>query len=173
MDPETTKTLLILRHAKSDWTTGVGDFDRPLTPRGRRDARAAGALLTRYDIDLVWCSAARRTLDTWSEADAGGARATFVDSRRSFYQAWADELIAGLRDLGDDIQTLVVVGHQPTVGELVATLAQPSALADQVARHYPTAGLATLTYHGPWRSFDLGSFRLERFETARDPGPAN
>jgi len=33
------KLLLILRHGKSDWTTGLEDFDRPLVGRGRKGAR--------------------------------------------------------------------------------------------------------------------------------------
>ncbi|MFC7481813.1 SixA phosphatase family protein [Luedemannella flava] len=63
----TIRTLAILRHAKADNPPGVADLDRPLTPRGHADATAAGAWLAAKAIlpDLVICSPARRTRETW------------------------------------------------------------------------------------------------------------
>jgi phosphohistidine phosphatase len=144
------KTILVLRHAKSDWTTGAADFDRPLTARGRRGARQAGAVLRNYDIDLVWCSGARRTRETWELAQAGGAHTRELDVRRSFYGVWADSLLSELTLLDESVSQLLIVNHQPTVGDLVDALAQPSELADQVAYHFPTAALAVLVWDGTW-----------------------
>ena len=63
----TTRTLVILRHAKAANPEGVADPDRPLTSRGHADAAAAGAWLAHRDLqpDLVLCSSARRTRETW------------------------------------------------------------------------------------------------------------
>jgi phosphohistidine phosphatase len=60
------RRLILLRHAKSDWPEGP-DLDRPLAKRGRRDAPRIGRWLHEhgYRPDVVICSAARRTQQTW------------------------------------------------------------------------------------------------------------
>jgi len=161
------KTILVLRHAKSAWGSGVPDLERPLTQRGLGDARAAGQMLAQYDIDLVWCSAATRTEQTWEQARLGGARAEAVESRQSFYDAWAEDLLAELTTLEESVGTVLIIGHQPTVGELVIMLAKPSALTDQVGEHYPTAGLAVLTFNGSWPDLRPGSASLTSFAAGR------
>src|ERR1700733_6103572 len=71
MATDPTRRLVLLRHAKSAWVDGP-DHDRPLGKRGRRDAPRAGRWLGRsgYVPDLVVCSTARRTRDTWRLAAA-------------------------------------------------------------------------------------------------------
>jgi phosphohistidine phosphatase len=61
------RRLIALRHAKSDWSGGVTDHDRPLAGRGRREAALAGRWLRENaaDIDLVVCSSATRARQTW------------------------------------------------------------------------------------------------------------
>ena len=159
-------TLIVMRHAKSSWQTGCADIDRPLCERGRRDALAAGALLAEFAIDLVWCSSALRARQTWEQACRGGASAARTVVDKSLYDTWADELITDLAAL-DGEATVLIVGHQPTVGDLVTTLAQPSALRAQVATHYPTAGIAVLSHSGAWDTLAPGSAILTRFEAPR------
>ena len=69
--------LYLLRHAKSDWDETLTDHDRPLASRGVRDATAAGRLLAvpGWRPDLVLCSTAVRTVQTWQRASAAGADA--------------------------------------------------------------------------------------------------
>jgi phosphohistidine phosphatase len=162
-----TKTLIILRHAKSDWSTGAPDFDRPLTDLGRLDAHAAGNLISSYPIDLVWCSAAKRTQETWEQAHLGGAQAKEIDVRRSFYDTWVDALISEMTLLDDTVSTLAIVNHQPTVGDLVFILARPSTLTSQVSEHFPTAGVAVLSYQGSWASIRGQDLVLDRFDRVR------
>ena len=71
------RTLVIVRHAKSSWDYDVDDHERPLSARGRRDAEALGRLLSQRSLrpDLVFCSTATRTRQTWEYARAGGASA--------------------------------------------------------------------------------------------------
>src|ERR1035441_5301802 len=66
-----TRQLVLLRHAKSAWLD-VPDHDRPLAKRGLRDAPGAGRWLRQagYVPDLVVCSTARRTSETWELAAA-------------------------------------------------------------------------------------------------------
>jgi len=161
------KTLLVLRHAKSSWKTGASDLQRPLSERGLRDAQVAGALLAEYPIDLTWCSSAKRARQTWDEAQAGGATASRTEVSEAVYYAWADELIAEINALDESVATLLIVGHQPTVGDLVTTLAKPSDLAEQAAEHYPTAGIAVLTYRGGWKTLGPDKAVLTRFEKPR------
>ena len=61
-----TRRLILLRHAKSDWPD-VPDRDRPLAKRGRRDAPKIGRWLREHGYlpDIVICSDARRTRQTW------------------------------------------------------------------------------------------------------------
>jgi phosphohistidine phosphatase len=73
MDSVTVRTLVILRHAKATPYRGDdSDVDRPLTARGRADATAAGHWLAAHDLrpDLVLCSPARRTRETWAAVGA-------------------------------------------------------------------------------------------------------
>ena len=163
----TNKTIIVIRHAKSDWTTGAADFDRPLLPRGQKDAYAIGSLLEPYDIDLVWCSAAKRAQETWKRASLGGAHAQSIDCRRSFYDAWTNSLISEMATLDESLSTLAIVNHQPLVGNLVDTLAQPSALTAQVASHFPTAGVAILAHQGLWKELHFASATLLSFTRVR------
>ncbi|WP_230211275.1 SixA phosphatase family protein [Streptomyces kaniharaensis] len=66
------RTLIVLRHAKSAWPPDVPDWERPLGPRGRRDAPEAGRWLRRRGLvpDTVVCSPARRARETWELAGA-------------------------------------------------------------------------------------------------------
>ena len=60
------RTLLLLRHAKSDYPAGVADHERPLAPRGKREAALAGDWLRANvpAVDAVLCSTATRTRET-------------------------------------------------------------------------------------------------------------
>ena len=162
-----TKTLIIIRHAKSDWSTGEADINRPLTDRGQRDSYAIGSILAPYNIDLVWCSAATRTCQTWDQAHEGGANATEVDVRKSFYTIRADTLMTEMTLLDETVTTLALVNHQPTVGELVHILAQPSPLSRQAVDHFPTAGVAILTFHTPWADLSWHKLTLDTFTKVR------
>ena len=77
-----TRRLILLRHAKSAWPEDVPDHERPLAPRGRRAALAAGGWLRKADDapDRVPCSTARRARETWqlAEQKLGAHRRPFL-----------------------------------------------------------------------------------------------
>ncbi|MGW2303306.1 SixA phosphatase family protein [Streptomyces sp. NPDC001809] len=114
-----------MRHAKSAWPEGVADRDRPLGPRGLRDAPAAGRFLaeTTGPPDLVLCSPARRARGTWelAAAELDGPVPTRLDPR--VYGADATELLDVLHRVPDEVGTLLLVGHNPGLEELVLLLA--------------------------------------------------
>lgn len=160
-------TLILMRHAKSSWTTGEADHRRPLSGRGVRDATAAGALLAGFPIDRVLSSSSTRTRQTWARAEAGGARCSDVTFTDELYGAWTDTVIDLLRELDGSVGTALVLGHEPTMSSVIEVLAEPSELADEAVRHYPTSALAVLEFDCPWSELGGGAARLVRFEIPR------
>jgi len=172
-DPEPAQhTLVLVRHAKSSWESDVDDHDRPLSGRGRRDAVAIGQELARRGIrpDLVLCSSAVRTRQTWQQAVAGGAQAAEVRYQPEIYHAWVPELTSIIRELPDSASTVVVLGHAPGIPDLVEFLAVREHRSPQWARmdeKFPTAALAILSVRGPWAEVGRSRATLAAFDVAR------
>ena len=120
------KTLLVLRHGKSNWgEPAQNDHDRPLKKRGRRGARSIGRQLLEADLlpDLVLSSTARRARATARRClEASGAEAR-IELTRDLYGTGATRHLEeiGRRARNDDA-TVMVVGHNPDLEDLVAVL---------------------------------------------------
>jgi len=118
------KTLLLMRHAKSDWDADYGpDHDRPLNDRGLRSARIMGRVLADEGLvpDLIISSTAVRARRTAELAIDAGGWDTHLVLDRSLY----DEGPRGVLEAGasaPDVDTVMLVGHQPTWSMLVSTL---------------------------------------------------
>ena len=100
-----TRELLLLRHGKSDWSTGVDDFDRPLIDRGKRSAQRVGAWLAQQDMvpDIIVTSPAERALLTAQKACKAmgyGDQGIYMDKR--IYAADLDALLEVLADCPAD-----------------------------------------------------------------------
>jgi phosphohistidine phosphatase len=138
-------TLVLLRHAKSDWAEDVADIARPLGKRGRRQAPEAGRWLrVGLDrIDLAVVSPAARAWTTWELASAELATPPDprVDDR--VYAASAEQLLAVVRELPDDLGTVLLVGHNPGLEDLVTLL------TDEWVP-LPTSAIAVLELPGSW-----------------------
>ena len=165
------KRLVVLRHAKSDWPVGVADRDRPLGRRGQRDAPAAGRWIAEHVgvPDTVWCSPARRTKETWEllAAQLGGTPPVEFDER--IYEASVSDLVEVLRETAKGSSSVLLVGHNPGVQELVLALAggQRSEVQMLAETKFPTSGVALLDVNGPWREVTAGSARLAAFAVPR------
>lgn len=165
------KRLAVLRHAKSDWPAGVADRDRPLGRRGQRDAPAAGRWIAEHVgvPDVVWCSPARRTRETWEllAPQLGGSPAVEFDER--IYEASVSDLIEVLRETAKGSSSVLLVGHNPGVQELVLALAggQHNEVQMLAETKFPTSGVALLDVNGPWRELASGSARLADFAVPR------
>ena len=165
--PMTERTLILMRHAKADRPPGVRDEDRPLTARGHADAAAAGAWLARGRLrpDLVLCSPAKRTRQTWH----GVAVALAADStptvryERELYEGDAEDLLTVLRGVDPNARTVLLIGHNPAVSQLSAML-DPAAEADSDGLR--TSGLAVHRC-ADWRDFGRGEAVLAATHTAR------
>ena len=161
------KRLFLLRHAKSSWDDpALDDHDRPLAARGRTAANLIRAHLVReqVQISLVLCSSARRTLQTLDLIAVSGE----IRIEREIYDASADELLARLQRVGDEIDAVMVIGHNPGIHDLAVSLA--ASPGDLAAKKFPTGALATLTFTGPWRALEPGHADLDAFVTPRQLG---
>lgn len=141
------KTVLLLRHAKSDWgDPGLADFDRPLAGRGLKDAPRIGQVLADFDIipDKIVASPARRAKQTAElVAEACGYKKTAIEWHESFYGGYSDDLIAALQALPDPVERAMLVGHNPTMEETAAALLAGDT-DENLTITIPTAGLLCL-----------------------------
>src|SRR3954463_12340424 len=118
------RTLVLMRHAKSDYPPGAADHDRPLAPRGIREAGLAGDWLRSQfpTIDAVLCSTAARTRETLARA-AIDAPVRFADR---LYDAAPGTVIEEINSVDDEVATVLVIGHEPAMSRVALTLADAS-----------------------------------------------
>jgi phosphohistidine phosphatase len=160
------KRLWLLRHLKSSWDEpGLADHDRPLAPRGQKAGKRVRRWASEHDVrpDLVLCSTAvraRATLDLVSPA----LGAPVVEIEGGLYHAWADDLLARLRIVAPDLESVLMIGHNPGLHELAALLAPPGPAA------FPTGALAELQVDvDEWSELQPGSAKLTRLVVSRKP----
>ena len=156
------KTLTLLRHAKSEQDSPAGDFGRSLNDRGRADSRRIGKEIRDLGLhyDLVRASPARRVVETLTEV--GGLSPKFD---RRIYNAATGELLEIVLETDDAIDRLLLVGHNPGMGQLAARLTA-NAVED-----LPTAALVEiLLSEERWRDVGRGGGRLVRFVRPKDLG---
>ncbi|GAA0474363.1 phosphohistidine phosphatase [Paractinoplanes deccanensis] len=170
----TARTLVLLRHAKAETPGDFPDFDRKLTEVGETDADAAGAWLADEHLhpDLVLCSPAARTRQTWqgvsialAQAKPGGG-APEVRYEESLYSGGRTEVFDLLQTIPDTVRTILVVGHNPTVSE-VSLLLLPDDQYDGNDVTLKTAGLAVHRAEGSWSTTEPRSMPLIERHTAR------
>lgn len=175
MTPATFRRLVVLRHAKSAWPPDVADSERPLAPRGRRDAPAAGRWLREADCvpELVVCSPARRTRQTWDLVAAQLGVTTPVTHDARIYAASAGELLGVVREVPAQVRTLLLIGHNPGVQELVLMLAGEADgyALEQTRTKFPTSAIAVLYVPGVWSSLEPGAARLAEMVVPRGQKP--
>ncbi|NND03192.1 MAG: histidine phosphatase family protein [Acidimicrobiia bacterium] len=118
------KQLLVMRHGKSDWSAGKPDHDRPLNPRGVDSARAMGIALAKMgeEPDLVISSTATRAATTAQLAAEAGDWESELTYSGSLYGTSAQGTLEVLLETAQTAHSVMVVGHQPTWGNLVAHL---------------------------------------------------
>ncbi|QBI20957.1 hypothetical protein ER308_16175 [Egibacter rhizosphaerae] len=162
--------LTVLRHAKSSWNdSSLADHDRPLNERGRVDAphMAQRLLGTAPPPDLVRCSTARRAQETLALLEAWVGNAP-VSSEPELYGASAAELRDRLRDSEATAGHVLLIGHNPGIGEFAAALASsPEHAADRLGK-FPTCAVAMLDVEVPWEALDWRTGRLSRVLTPKD-----
>ncbi len=123
------KKLILMRHAKSDWSQNEPDNRRPLNPRGRTAAPRMAEWLRDSSLwpDVLLCSTATRTMETWQlMEEISRHKTTTVEFLDELYLAHELVILSdALRPLGSDgfMQTLMVLGHNPGIENLVSLIA--------------------------------------------------
>ncbi|MHA7649458.1 SixA phosphatase family protein [Mycobacterium sp. ML4] len=163
------RTLILMRHGKSAYPDGVPDHDRPLAPRGRREAGLGGDWLRANTptIDAVLCSTAVRTRETLA-CSGIDAPAHYL---RQLYGATPGTVIDEINRVGDDVATLLIVGHEPTTSSVALILADTDTsnvvAAESISRKFPTSGIAVLQVSGRWAGVAPGNAALVEFQVPR------
>ena len=163
------RQLLLIRHAKSDWSSGVADHERPLNARGRRDAAALGEWLQTHagPVDRVIVSTALRTRLTWEIASSALRDVPPVEFRDEIYEAHWTEVLDVARALGDE-HRVILIGHNPGLEDLATRLAATSSatLAD-LEEKFPTSAIARLEFDGSWADLGPSGAHLVEFAVSR------
>ncbi|MCX4776059.1 SixA phosphatase family protein [Streptomyces sp. NBC_01264] len=170
--------LVLLRHAKSAWPD-VADHERPLGPRGLRDAPEAGRWLRDAGClpGLVICSTARRTRETWALAAGQLGIEVPVRFDERVYAAEPEDLLEVVSEVPAEVRTLLLVGHNPGLEDLAVNLAQePGDAVDaevmgRLSEKFPTSAIAVLACPGSWQELTPGSARLTAFAVPRGAAP--
>ena len=162
--------LFLLRHAKSSHDDpALADHDRPLAPRGERAAKTMGRYIRDHGVSpaLVLCSSATRARETLDRLSAGiGESAVRIESE--LYEASAAELGERLRQIPDDVPSVMLIGHNPAIERLALDLAASGPDLDDMARKFPTGALAVLEFDAAWSGLDSDGARLVAFVKPRD-----
>ena len=168
------RTLMLMRHAKSSWDQPeLDDLDRPLSPRGRR----AAPLIARYiekrkwQPDLVLCSPAARVRETWQLMTPVLGRPVDCKTLRTIYPGMPSRLLDTLRRAADEVERLMLIGHNPGLGQLAASLcgAGPKEPLERMRSKFPTATLAVIDFDvDRWEQVAPGAGRLRAFVRPKD-----
>jgi phosphohistidine phosphatase len=157
----------MIRHAQA--AGAPVDRDRPLTAQGARNAGAIGAWLERggFVPDRVVVSPALRARQTWERAAAALVLGGPPTADERIYENTVEAVLAAITETPEHVQTLVVVGHNPSMGELASAL--DDGQGDPGARRslqagFPTGAVAVFEVGGTYGGVEPGAATLSAFE---------
>lgn len=152
------KTLYLIRHAKSDWTHDLPDFDRPLNDRGHRDAPKMAQFLKEqnFEIDLFVSSTAKRALTTcryFSEVYENKN----IKKVEDLYHASPKEFLETIYALDNNCTHVALFSHNNGISDFASSLTENSV-------NFPTCGIAVFEIHcDDWSEFDGADKKLLHF----------
>ncbi|MBF0857910.1 phosphohistidine phosphatase [Gluconobacter sp. LMG 31484] len=152
------RRLLLLRHAEAvpHVRTESGDRARVLTPKGQEQAASIGRQIATLDLPSpmqILCSPAARTRQTAQGVLDALSNAPAFTLEDSLYSAVADDFYGLIHATSEAVQTLLIVGHNPTISEFACDLLGPALQGGQFSalnRGYPLAGLTVFDVPGDW-----------------------
>lgn len=159
------RELLLLRHGKSDWDTSDDDFHRPLTDRGKRSAQRIGVWLATHDMipeHIISSGAERALLTAEKSCKAMGTGSDSIVQDRRIYCAGVEDLLEVIRQIPQQAERVMLVGHNPGLEELLVYLAADAPAPEDDGKLLPTATLAILETDEDWSAQKQGSTRLLR-----------
>ncbi|MCE7993742.1 MAG: histidine phosphatase family protein [Roseivirga sp.] len=144
------KKLLIVRHAKSSWDdASLRDFDRPLNKRGIRDVPEMGKRLNKLGVkpDLIVSSPARRAITTARGiAHEIGYEVADIQEEPDLYHAGAHTIREIVSEVDNEIETLMIFGHNPGFTDLIARI------SDLNLYNLPTCAACGIVFDfDPWK----------------------
>jgi phosphohistidine phosphatase len=163
------RNLVLMRHAKSAYPELVVDHDRPLASRGVRESGLAGDWLRANlpVVDSVLCSTATRARETL----AGTGIDAPVSYIERLYGAAPGTMIEEINRVPDDVNTLLVVGHEPTTSAVALILAGDDgtdvAAVERISTKFATSAIAVLRVAGRWDQVGPGGAALVDFHVPR------
>lgn len=161
------KRLILMRHAKSDWSAGISsDHDRPLNPRGRKAAADLGGWLRDMALipDQVLCSSAMRTRETLVRLDLpDGINTSFT---RDLYLASEDVILNTLR--GARGHCVLMLGHNPGIGSCAERIVAAPPAHPQFFQ-YPTGATLVADFDiDDWDQAGWGKANARHFVVPRE-----
>ena len=159
------KNLFLLRHAKSSWdNAALGDFDRPLSKRGISNAIQLSEYIQKHSIsfDLVLSSPSERTQSTHDLVLSSLDPIPTSNLKECIYHASASSLTQLIADQDDEINNLLIIGHNPGLHILTETLTNESIVK------FPTCAFAKITNFNHWKDVDAGILTLESVITPKE-----
>tara|TARA_E500000081_G_scaffold96110_1_gene97185 strand:+ start:4334 stop:4816 length:483 start_codon:yes stop_codon:yes gene_type:complete len=152
------KEIFFLRHAKSSWDDfALKDFDRPLSTRGIQDAELMGNFFRskKIKLDLVLSSPSKRTKETIEHFfSKDKPKLEFIDN---IYHASMEDILDELYQISEEINTVMIVGHNPSMHDITEFLTQ------KFLNKYPTCALAQITTENKWTELTQGCSSLKNF----------
>jgi phosphohistidine phosphatase len=172
------KTVYLFRHAKSEWADpGLKDQERPLNERGKKAAPQMAAYIksNKYKPDVILCSTARRTVETFDALKEALGDDLDVRFEDAIYLAEPNRLLERLKWLDDDIKSAMIIGHNPGLQQLALQLARSPEDHDEEKLHkrlrekFSTAALAVIKVPiKAWTDLKEGLGRLADFTRPKD-----
>ena len=163
------KKIILIRHAKSDWDNpSLPDYDRPLAARGLEDAPKMAALLKKraINIDGILSSTAKRAKQTAEITAEVLGIPHHIQWDRSLYHASADHLLNVIQAQPTHLQTLILVGHNPGLTELIVRLGVN-------LDNLPTAGQFAFTVlSDDWKNLSAANCKFEWWDSPKKLGTA-
>ncbi len=159
------KTLIIVRHGKSSWNnTQLRDYDRPLNQRGLTDAKKVGEFILAKEgrPSLILSSSAKRACDTARIIANQMNSIDLLIKEEKLYLAWIDELFNSIYKISDDVDKVILVGHNPGLTELINNLGVQ-------LDNLPTASAACFHFDTKsWKRINADNAELTWFQLARN-----
>jgi phosphohistidine phosphatase len=168
-------TLHLLRHAKSSWDSPtLHDHDRPLAPRGIRACAQISKYVREQGIapGLILCSTAARTRETLAGVEEAFVVTPRTEFRAGIYEASRKALLSIVRGIPTEVDSAMLIGHQPGIGALALDLAGSGDRLGDLASKFPTAALATLESGGDWADLETDCSRLTGFVKPKELPPS-
>lgn len=166
------RRLVLVRHAAAEHT-GPSDSERALAEKGRLDATEAGEWLASRGVrpDHALVSGARRTRETWEALAAAAGWDVEPDLSAALYSAGLDTALDLMREVPDEVTTLLVVGHNPTIASLVQLLddgeGDPAVAVELATGGFPAGAVAELRHDGDWADLSLGAATVVAYHVGR------